>query len=423
MFKLLQPFKGLPKEIYVLCFARMINATGMFIFPLLTLILTRKIGLSHSEAGFWIMMVGLTFIPSNLIGGKMTDLFGRKKLIVICETLGGLMYVICGFLDPSMIQIWLILSACFFFGMSEPANNAVIADLTTPENRDASYSLSYMGFNMGFAIGPAVGGLLFENHYPWIFWGDALTLFIAIALILLFVRETFGDAQADPGEGRALEQHMEGSIFKVLRERPILIAFSLILLFYNFSYSQWHYLLPLQLDEMFDSRGAALFGLLASLNGLVVMICTPLLTSIFRKKSNLKKVALGGIFYLLGFGMFGFIGDASFLYYALGCTIFTLGEILITTSFMPFITNRTPASHRGRMNAVIPLIMGIGYSMGPLLMGKGLGFYSIDTGWRLIGALMSIGVLMMLLLDRWDRKAQAKADETADCETESAYER
>lgn len=405
MNQLLQPFKGLPKEIYVLCFARMINAVGMFIFPLLTLILTRKIGLSHSDAGFWIMMVGVMFIPSNLIGGKLTDLFGRKKLIVICETIGGLLYIVCGFMTPSMDQLWLILAACFFFGMSEPANNAVIADLTTPENRDASYSLSYMCFNMGFAIGPAVGGLLFENHYPWIFWGDALTLFAAITLILLFVRETFGDAQADPGEERAMERHVEGSIFKVLRERPILIVFSLILLVYNFSYSQWHYLLPLQMETLFDARGAALFGLLASLNGLVVMICTPLLTSVFQHTASLKKVALGGFFYMLGFGLFGFIGGRSFPYYALGCVIFTIGEILIATSFMPFITNRTPASHRGRMDAVIPLIMGIGYSTGPLLMGKGLQFYSIDTGWRMIALLMSAGVLMMLLLARWDRKS------------------
>lgn len=416
MLKLLLPFKGLPKEIYILCFARMVNAVGMFIFPLLTLILTRKIGLSNSEAGFWIMMVGVMFIPSNLIGGKLTDRFGRKKLIIICETLGGLLYVLCGFMDPSMNQLWLILMACFFFGMSEPANNAVIADLTTPENRDASYALSYMCFNMGFAIGPALGGLLFENHYPWIFWGDALTLFIAISLVLFFVRETFGDAQIDLGEERVMERHVEGSIFKVLRQRPILIVFSVILLLYNFSYSQWHYLLPLQMNQQFDEKGAALFGMLASLNGVVVMLCTPLLTSLLHKTHNLRKVALGGVLYMIGFGLFGFIGGLPFQYFALGCVIFTLGEILITTSFMPFITNRTPASHRGRMNAVIPLIMGIGYSIGPLLMGKGLDRYSIDTGWRLIGLLMTMGVLLMLLLERWDRNQGEDAGEVKEQE-------
>lgn len=409
MLKLLQPFRGLPKEIYILCFARMINAMGLFIFPLLTLILTRKIGLSHSEAGFWIMMVGVMFIPSSLIGGKLTDLFGRKKLIVFCDSVGGLLYIICGFMAPSMVQIWLILGACFFFGMSEPAHNAVVADLTTPDNRDASYSLSYMCFNMGFAVGPALGGQLFEHHYPWIFWGDALTLLAAVSLILLFVRETFGDAQADPGEGRAMERHVEGSIFKVLWERPILIAFSVILLFYNFAYSQWHYLLPLQMDAQFSGEGAALFGILASLNGIVVMTCTPVLTALFQKTGNLMKVALGGILYMAGFGLFGFIDGMPFGWFALGCIIFTLGEILIATSFMPFITNRTPASHRGRMDAVIPLIMGTGYSLGPLLMGKGLGIYTIETGWMLVAAIMAIGVLLMLTLARWDRQPAPEA--------------
>ncbi|WP_218064919.1 hypothetical protein [Vulcanibacillus modesticaldus] len=49
---LFKPYLGLPREMYVIFFARMINALGMFVFPLLTLILTIKIGLTNSQAGF-----------------------------------------------------------------------------------------------------------------------------------------------------------------------------------------------------------------------------------------------------------------------------------------------------------------------------------------------------------------------------------
>lgn len=410
MRELLKPFKGLPQEIYILCLARLINAAGLFIYPLLTLIMTRKIGLTESESGFWLMLSGLMFIPSSLLGGKLTDRFGRKRLILAADTAGGLLYILCGFTEPSMVQIWLILVACFCLGLAEPAHNAIIADLTTPENRDGAYSLSYMCFNMGFAVGPAIGGRLFEHHYPWIFWGDALTLLTAMVLLQLFVRETFGEARLDPGEGRALERHVSGSIWRVLWDRPILVVFSGILLLYNFAYAQWHYLLPLQLSHQFRGEGAALFGLLASLNGVVVMVCTPVLTALSRQMGPLRRIALGGVLYGAGFGMFGLISGRPFLYFAVACVLFTLGEILIATSFMPFVTNRTPASHRGRMDAVLPMIMGVGYSTGPLLMGKGLTRFSIETGWQLIAGVMVLGVLAMTTLERWDNREGKTAE-------------
>ena len=76
---LLSPYRGMPREIYVVFFARMINAMGMFIFPLFTLILSKKIGLSPSETGFWLMMMSFVFVPSSILGGKNCRSFWPQK--------------------------------------------------------------------------------------------------------------------------------------------------------------------------------------------------------------------------------------------------------------------------------------------------------------------------------------------------------
>lgn len=398
MKKLLEPYMNLPRPVYIIFFSRMINAAGLFIFPLLTLILTKKIGLKSEETGFIIMLVGLIFIPANLIGGKLTDLYGRKKLIVGFETIGGLLYILCGFLEPSMLQVYLILTASFFFGMAEPANTSLIADVTTPENRAGAYSLSYLGFNVGFAIGPILGGLLFESHYAWIFFGDAFSLLIAVALVAFLVPETFSETQKDLGESRALEQGRGDSIIHILLERPVLLVFSAILLLYNFAYSQWHFLLPIQSEALFPGGGAEFFGILASVNGITVMIFTPILTALLAKRTELQRVFIGGLLYLVGFGGLGFVSSKVMI--MLCAFIFTLGEILVTISYMPFVANQTPASHRGRMNAIVPLIMGIGYSIGPLLMGNWLKTMTIAGGWHIISGILLAGVILMLLLER-----------------------
>ena len=47
--------------------------------------------------------------------------------------------------------------------MCSPAYDALLADLTNPDNRKGAYSLVYMGWNLGFAIGPAIAGMLFQD--------------------------------------------------------------------------------------------------------------------------------------------------------------------------------------------------------------------------------------------------------------------
>ncbi len=90
-------YRGLPSSLYMLFFATIINSMGMFVFPFLTLYLTGRLGMSQEKAGFFIMMLYLVYGPASLIGGKLADSFGRKKLMVIAQVLSGLCYIPCGF--------------------------------------------------------------------------------------------------------------------------------------------------------------------------------------------------------------------------------------------------------------------------------------------------------------------------------------
>lgn len=406
IMKLFKPYIGLPREIYVIFFARIINAMGMFVFPLLTLILVKKIGMSYTEAGFWVALTGIMFMPASLIGGKLADTFGRKKIIIIFDTLAALTYITIAFIEPSMTMVYLIMLASTFFGISDPAHNAIIADITTPENRSGAYSLSYLGFNIGFAIGPFIGGKLFEDYLIWVFLGDAITVLIAIALIFFFIEETLDKSKEEVGEDRVLEKQTEGSIIKVLLSRPILIYFAIISFGYSFVYAQWGFLLPIHAEQSFPNQGAEFYGSLASFNGIIVMVFTPLLTSLFAKTKTLRRIVYGGILYTIGFGMLGFISMKSAFF--LSVFIFTTGEILISISFMPFIANHTPASHRGRMNALLPMLTGLGFALGPLGVGKSLNFITVETAWRLLGAVMLIATLLMYLLEKIDSLNEAK---------------
>ena len=95
---------------------------------------------------------------ASMLGGKLADSYGRKRLIMLFDTLAALLYLACGFIQPSITLIYVILSASACMSIAGPAHDSLIADLTVPENRAGAYALSYMGWNIGFAIGPMLGG-------------------------------------------------------------------------------------------------------------------------------------------------------------------------------------------------------------------------------------------------------------------------
>jgi len=404
---LLDPYRGLPREIYVIFVAKIINAMGCFVMPLLTLILTEKIGLSMELSGIYISVSGLISMPAAMIGGKLTDIIGRKKIIIIFDFLSALLYIICGFMNPSMTMIYVLMLASVCMFIAGPAHNALIADLTTPQNRDGAYALSYMGWNIGFAIGPIIGGLLYENYLPLVFIGDAITALISLCLISSFIKETIHLTKQEPiDKCRNLEAREEGTIISVLLKRPILIYFALCTFGYNFVYSQWSFMLPIHSTQNFLTLGAKYYGLMAGFNGLIVMLFTPLITKMSEKMKHIRKMIYGGLLYAFGFGMLGILNTLPFFFVSV--FIFTLGEIILSISTAPFIANHTPMSHRGRMNAILPIIFGMGYTLGPITMGKALVYISIESAWLVLGMVAFISTMFMCLLERYDEKEKTK---------------
>lgn len=406
--QLIKPYVGLPKEIYVIFVARIINAFGCFVMPLLTIILKDKIGLSEQMVGVYISTTGMLHLPAAMLGGKLADSIGRKKVIIIFDCLAALLYISCGFMKPSITMVYVLMLASASMVTAGPAHDSLIADLTTNKNRQGAYALSYMGWNLGFAIGPVMGGLLYEKNLSLIFIGDAITALISLTLITLFIKETIHKTKEEiTDEDRIMERREEGSIFQVLIKRPILIYFAIIICGFNFVYSQWSYLMPLHIISIHPENKAEIFGRIAGINGIVVILFTPLITYISRNVKSIRRVVYGGLLYALGFGMLGFYNGLT--YFFISTFVFTLGEISLAISTSPFIANHTPASHRGRMSAVIPMIYGLGYTLGPIGMGQVLRFVNINNAWKIVGGISIVASCFMLILESYERKSKIQS--------------
>lgn len=392
--ELLLPYRGLPKEIYILFLGKIVNSIGGFVHPLMSLILSQKIGLSPVECGKFVTILALCQAPCIIIGGKLSDSIGRRKVIIVFQILGALMLIICGILPTSILTAKIMILSSCFYSISTPAYDALNADLTNESNRKASYSLLYMGVNIGFSIGPVLAGLLYENFLPVIFIGDAFTTLISLILFILFIRETKPNIK----EINCKQDETTLSTLKVILERPVLILFPVIMLLLQFVYSQWGFAVPLQMGQIFGSQGAKFYGYLGACNGIIVILFTPILTSITKKYNIINVMSLGGLAYGLCFMVFG-MSKTLFLFF-IAVFLLTIGEILIAINSSTFIANNTPSSHRGRISSIIPLISGAGYAFGPVIMGEIMNSTGNFYAWMIVTGVAIIGSIAMVCLNK-----------------------
>jgi len=171
----------------------------------------------------------------------------------------------------------------------------------------------------------------------------------------------------------------------------ILIIFGMIMYFINFTYAQWPFVLPLQLGKLYGGDGAKIYGLLGAANGLIVIVATPSIMRLTRKFSELMNICLVVFLYFISFLMFGFISSISLFF--LGVTLMTLVEIVAVTNSSTFISNNSPASHRGRLGAALSIITGAGAAISPMIIGSIIDNYGIIQGY-----LLTAGSAMILVV-------------------------
>jgi len=397
-----KPYKGLPLSIYIIFFASIVNNMGNFVGPFLTMFLTYRIGISIGVVGIIVAVNAGLGLIGTVIGGYLIDRIGRKKVLVVFGVAAGIGYGLCAFINDPIIITGILMVSSFVGGFSHPVYGTITTDLTEGTQRSAAFSLNYMALNIGFSVGPLLAGFLYENYLMWFFLGDAITTFISIALVFLFVPETKPTkAEMEKSKTKAFESAEEGSLLRALIKRPTLLIFSFIIVIYFIVFSQFTFGLSIQVGDIFKNNGATIFGSLMTVNAVMCSVLTVFITSATKNIKAALCIAIGGLLYALGFGMMFFID--SYYMFIISTATWTVGEILVATNTSVYIANHTPITHRGRFNSVFPIIRKLGFMIGPMMAGFYVKYTNIRNLWVLVAALALIGSLMMYKLYTVDK--------------------
>ena len=164
---LFSQYRGLRKEVYILFFGRIVTNMGSMVWPMLTMILNQKLGLEAFAISAVVVGGMVLMAPANLLGGRLADRRNKKNVIVVCDGVSILCYLICAAVPLGYASVGLMLAAGICQSMEWPSYNALIADLTLTRDRERAYSLEYLGANLGLVLSPTLAGLLFRD-YLWL---------------------------------------------------------------------------------------------------------------------------------------------------------------------------------------------------------------------------------------------------------------
>lgn len=402
MLKFFNGYKDMPRGLYIICFSTLINRLGDFVVPFLSLYLTQKIGMSAWASGVIVTLCSVIGIPAAFIGGRIADMYGRKKILLLAQSLSALALIPCAITGNAAITVVCLLISTFFNGFIRPVFSSMIVDILPQEQRSVGFSLNYLAINLGVSVGPIIAGFLFHNFLPLLFLGDALTSFISVFFIWKNVKETYHRGHDLEIVNKA-EEAEKGNIWQLFCKRPYLLFFILLNIIYSFSYTQHRFSLPVTLNEIFNEQGAMLFGYLMSINAVTVLILTAFITMVTKKNNQLTNMVFAGILYAIGFGMIGYAN--SFVLFMVSTVIWTMGEILTSISSGVFVANNSPCNYRARLNAVTTIGYAAGAAVSTAFSGVYIDSHGVRGIWYIVFLVSIVASIGMFSLRKYTERA------------------
>lgn len=181
-------FKGLSREAWMLSIVMLINRSGSMVLPFLGVYMTDHLKFSLENAGIVLSFYGIGSVLGSWLGGYLTDKFGEYYIQSWSLFLSAPIFIIMPFFSSVEMMALLIFLQSAISDTFRPANSVAITKYARPENLTKAFSLNRMAINLGFSIGPALGGILSGISYNFLFIVNGIGAVTAGIIYVIFFR-------------------------------------------------------------------------------------------------------------------------------------------------------------------------------------------------------------------------------------------
>lgn len=379
-------YRGFSREVWILTIMTFINRAGTMVLPFLSKYLKEDLGFTYSQVGWVMVCFGFGSMLGSWLGGKLSDKIGFYRIMVFSLFTTGLLFFVVQYITSFWglcVSMFVIMSIADMF---RPAMFVSLGTYAKPENRTRALTLVRLAVNLGFAAGPALGGLIIIGMgYQGLFWVDGASCIIAISLFAFLVKEkkSVKNTIEISNESNQTVSVFKDSIFWIF----LFVCFITAVLFF-----QLFTTLPLYHKEQF---GLSEFqsGLLLSFNGLLIFFLEmPIVSTSQRKNINKLKIILWGcVFMSISFLVLLLHSWVGFL--IISVFIITFGEMFIFPFSNSFALSRAPKGHEGRYMALFTMSFSLAHIVSSKTGMEIISRFGYQNNWLFMSALGLLSVL------------------------------
>ena len=350
--------KGLPHDMWALFFTSLINRSGTMVIPFLALYLTKKIGVSPTEAGTALLVYGAAAFIAAPLTGKLSDKLGALKVMKFALFGSGVLFFAFSFITN---YNWILVATFFLAAVNEsfrPANLSLITEIVAPSQRRMAFALNRLAINAGMSIGPVIGGFLTLIDYHYLFYANAVA---SIAAGIYF--STVKWSSLAGGEQQKTTEDISKIRFSILSDKAFLF-FLFAVVPANLVFFQHLGALPLYIVNDLGYSTAA-FGLFGSINTVLIIIAEVPLNNWMNDTPYRKSLIIGALLAGIGFG--GFAISTTVIPLVISIIVFTFGEMIFFPITAAYTSEIAPADRRGEYMGYYQMTFSFAFSAGPWL--------------------------------------------------------
>lgn len=401
--------EGLGAAMWILFAARVLNVFALSsAMPFLARHLAEDRGLAATAVGAIYMAQGIAGSLFQLVGGTLSDRWSRRRLVVVSLVPRAALSLVLGACVHLHAPVWnialcIVLNA-ILAGLSLPATDGLVVDHAPADKRIAAFAHQRVAVNIGWALGPLVGGLVSSRLAYAAMFAGAAPLILAGAAVLsrlpdaAIVAREKKDAHplkalrgplADPG----LRAHLVAAFFTYVLASQLIVTLSL----------DASRRLGLAESEL---------GLIWAVNGALVVFLQMPAAGLVKRIGMQTSLVGGALLYAVSYTAVGFTHALAPL---LVCVVFiTLAELLNAPSQQSAVSMRARPSELGASLGLLGLVTMLGRSLGPIVGGAAHDAYpdSAIVMWSLLGALGVVAAALYVTAARATRAEVATVDGT-----------
>ncbi|MGD8368048.1 MAG: MFS transporter [Desulfobacterales bacterium] len=388
----LRPF---PTSFWVLCLGWFVSAFGFGVsIPFVSIYFHSSLGVSIAGIGLFFGFLAVVRSAFQLVGGEIADRLERRTLMIVFQTVRSAAF---GLTAVAVYRDWgfvpvagTILVNSVFGALYQPVANAAVSDILPEAKRLDGFAVTRSAVNLGWAAGPALGGMLAAFSYGFLFVvSGALTLASAL-VVLLFLNM--------PEIARQQEQFRLSDLVAV-RHDPLLAIHAGLIFFLYMVHSQLIAPFSVYAVDMVRITESQL-GLLYTLNGLMVVSLQIPVTRLFSRVALTSQMALGAAVYGAGYFLVGFCDRFSL--FVVAVVVVTVGEMVMSPPALTLTARLAPKNRTGRYMGIFGFAVAGGWSFGPMVGGVILDVFSDAhvLAWSLVASLALVSAVGYTLFSR-----------------------